>query len=251
MLVVNESKRCRCRLGVRHFLASSAAVFDLFLTQMDTELETLVREQAAAVLVRCGMADKLRCVNDFVARRRAEAATTATTTTAPQQQQPSDGTDVVITTPSRRPTLPEVPGMDPASLSASLQGFYTALGALSTFGTPALERLIDPGLRAAARAAVSRLVCNAYETLCQVVITAYPQHVAAAILIYSPLQVRAVLGVNNNVGITTPPASSSTTTTTASTAAVAAAAPSSSLTTTTTTTAPAAAAAVSTTTPAL
>ena len=87
----------------------TAARSELLSAQVENHMEALLRDQATQLLKSCGLADKIRRLNDFQ-RNQVQAQ------------------------------LSKVDGMDAVTLEATLKSFYSNLFALGTMVSPQCER---------------------------------------------------------------------------------------------------------------
>jgi hypothetical protein len=87
----------------------TAARIELLSAQVENHMETLLRDQATQLLSSCGLADKIRRLNDFQ-RNTVQAQ------------------------------LSKVDGMDAVTLATALKIFYSNLFALGTMVSPQCER---------------------------------------------------------------------------------------------------------------
>ena len=113
-------------LSISPFLVSSRDPYCFLISTLSSwQAETLVKDQAAQLLRRCGMADKLQRWNEY---KRAYPNATATGTAT------GNGTDGTV------PPLSSIEGMDAASMAVAFKAFYAAVFALGAMLTPQCER---------------------------------------------------------------------------------------------------------------
>jgi hypothetical protein len=105
------------------------ATVSSFLRVPSWQAETLVKDQAAQLLRRCGMADKLQRWNEY--KRAYPNATGAGAATGTAAGAAADGTV---------PPLSSIEGMDAASMAVAFKAFYAAVFALGAMLTPQCER---------------------------------------------------------------------------------------------------------------
>lgn len=104
----------------------------MYAALLDDQVQLLVDGQAAAVLAKLGLAERLKALREK----------------APE-------------TP-----LSAVPELHPVSLSATLRSFYNSLFTLGgALALPLLDRIVSRSLRSEARSGVTRLIAQAYEEL--------------------------------------------------------------------------------------
>jgi len=103
----------------------------MYTSLLDDHVKLLVSSQAAAVLSKLGLAERLQALR----------------TKAPE-------------TP-----LSSVPELHPVSLAATLRSFYNSLFTGGALTLPALERIGNRSLRAEVRSGIAKLVASAYEEL--------------------------------------------------------------------------------------
>jgi len=135
----------------RHdFTAQRVAMYAALL---DDQVQLLVDGQAAAVLAKLGLAERLKAL----------------------QQKPPDI------------PLSAVPELHPVSLAATLRSFYNSLFTLGgALALPLLERIANRNLRSEARSGVARLIASAYEEL-------YKGVEELGVATHTPDQVRTLL----------------------------------------------------------
>jgi hypothetical protein len=111
-----------------------------------SQAETLVKDQAAQLLRRCGMADKLQRWNEY--KRAYPTAATGTGTVATGTGTVATGTATGAATgisadgTASAPPLSSIEGMDAAAMAVAFKAFYAAVFALGAMLTPQCERYV-------------------------------------------------------------------------------------------------------------
>jgi len=150
VFLVNCVASMQAPLRKRDFTAQRVA---MYASLLDEQVSRLVEGQAAAVLSKLGLAERLKAL----------------------REKPADA------------PLSAVPELHPVSLAATLRSFYNSLFTLGgALALPLLERIANRSLRSEARSGVSRLISTAYEEL-------YDGIKELGVATHTPEQVRTLL----------------------------------------------------------
>jgi hypothetical protein len=129
VFLINCVAAMQAPLRKRDFTAQRVA---MYASLLDEQVSRLVEGQAAAVLGKLGLAERLKAL----------------------REKPADA------------PLSSVPELHPVSLAATLRSFYNSLFTLGgALALPLLERITSRSLRTEARSGVARLIATAYEEL--------------------------------------------------------------------------------------
>jgi len=150
VFIINCVGSMQAPLRTHDFTAQRVAMYAALL---DDQNQLLVEGQAAAVLAKLGLAERLQALRD------------------------------------RKPDVPlsAVPELHPVSLAATLRSFYNSLFTLGgALALPQLERICSRNLRSEARTGVAKLIATAYEEL-------YEGVKELGVATHTPEQVRTLL----------------------------------------------------------
>lgn len=150
VFLVNCVAAMQAPLRKRDFTAQRVA---MYASLLDEQVSRLVEGQAAAVLAKLGLAERLKAL----------------------REKPADA------------PLSAVPELHPVSLAETLRSFYNSLFTLGgALALPLLERIGSRSLRSEARSGVARLISTAYEEL-------YEGIKELGVATHTPEQVRTLL----------------------------------------------------------
>lgn len=150
VFLINCVAAMQTPLRQRDFTAQRVAMYAVLL---DEQVAKVVDGQAAAVLGKLGLAERLKALKEK----------------------------------SPETPLSAVPELHPVSLSSTLKSFYNSLFTLGgALALPLLERISNRNLRSEARSSVARLIASAYEEL-------YDGIKELGVATHTPEQVRTLL----------------------------------------------------------